>query len=102
MLAYFGPQLDDHNFNHANDVLFQCQLYRCNTSSMTQIKYTLEEFRSDVSIIVNDNDDHLTASNMFSTLIYQLNEIKSTGDWVLVERASHADSRNIINSMLGG
>ena len=69
---------------------------------MTQIKYTLEEFRSDVSIIVNDNDDHLTASNMFSTLIYQLNEIKSTGDWVLVERASHADSRNIINSMLGG
>ena len=102
MLAYFGPQLDKHNFNRTGVVLFQCQLHRCKTSSMTQIKYALEEFRSDVSTFVNDNDDDLTASNPFSTLICQLNEIRSTGGWALVECVSHIDSGNKNNVLLGG
>ena len=34
IFAYFGPQLDEHNFNHAGVVLFQCHLHRCKTSSM--------------------------------------------------------------------
>ena len=64
MLACFGPQRDEHNFNHAGFVLFKFQLHRYKTSSMTEIKSTLKEFRSNVSTIVNDNDDDLTASNI--------------------------------------
>ena len=79
IFVYFRPQVDDHNFNHASVVLFQFQLHRCKTSSMTYVKHALEEFRCDFSIIVNDDDDDLTASNPFSTLIYQLNEMSSTG-----------------------
>ena len=101
MFAYFGPKLDKHNFNRTGGVLFQCQLHRCKTSSMTQIKYALEEFRSDISTFVNDNDDDLTASNPFSTLICQWNKMRSTRCWALVEPVSHTDSSKENNVMLG-
>ena len=101
IFAYFGPQLDEHNFNHAGVVLFQCHLHRCKTSSMSQIQHALEEFRSDFSILVNDNDDDLTASNPFSTLICQLNERSSTRGQALVERVIHTDISNNNNVILG-
>ena len=68
---------------------------------MTDIKSTIEEFRSDASTIVNDNDDDLTASNQFSTFICPLNEMRSTGSWALLERVSHTYSSNKDNVMLG-
>ena len=42
VLAYFRPQLDDHDFNCTNIVPFQRQLYQCVISAMIWIKSSIE------------------------------------------------------------